>query len=148
MGQNISKACAPPPLSLRDCIVNGKIDLTCYRLYTRRHYDHEYEQKKLSSTIKRKLNESQPKPKSARSVKRHVIQLPNHNGTAHNASFKDSAWYNLCMHNILKSKKQLKKFKQRFRLPYDEFLKMIEELKIRENLTDGARKIAFPPFLV
>ena len=56
MGQNISKAYILSLLSLWDCIVNGKMDLTHYRLYARWHYDDEYEQKVLSSTIKRKLN--------------------------------------------------------------------------------------------
>ena len=36
MGQSISKASSAPPLTLRDCLVNGRIDLTRYRLYARR----------------------------------------------------------------------------------------------------------------
>ena len=38
MGQDISKSYIPPPLSLRDCYVDGEIDLVRYRLYRRRTY--------------------------------------------------------------------------------------------------------------
>jgi len=42
MGQEISISYSPPPLTLRDCLVDGQIDLTRYRLYARRVYDNEY----------------------------------------------------------------------------------------------------------
>ena len=36
MGQDISKSLNPPPLSLQDCLVNGKFDLTRYVYYRRK----------------------------------------------------------------------------------------------------------------
>ena len=36
MGQDISKAYTPPPLSLCDCLVDGHINLEKYRLHCKR----------------------------------------------------------------------------------------------------------------
>ena len=36
MGQDISKSLNPPPLTLQDCLVNGKFDLTQYVYYRRK----------------------------------------------------------------------------------------------------------------
>ena len=34
MGQDISKAYTPPPLSFRDCLVDGRIDVSRYMVYS------------------------------------------------------------------------------------------------------------------
>ena len=51
--QQISQAYAPSPLTLRDCLVDGQIDLTRYRLCTRRVYDSEYSDLLIFNTKKR-----------------------------------------------------------------------------------------------
>ena len=38
MGQNISTSYTPSPISLHDCQVDGQIDLTKYRIYSKRTY--------------------------------------------------------------------------------------------------------------
>ena len=133
MGQDISKSFTPPPLSFRDCLVDGRIDITRYRIYARRQYEDAYNDPNFSTKSKRKHDESETKKKVNRSVKRHIIQFPNPDGTMRNVTFKDSTWYNLYIHNPPTSKRQLKIFRRRFRLPYEEFIKMVEDLKTHEN---------------
>ena len=133
MGQDISKSFTPPPLSFRDCLVDGRIDLTRYRIYSRRQYEDAYNDPIFSTKSKRKHDESEPKKQVIRSVKRHIIQFPNDDGTMLNVTFKDSTWYNLYIHNPPTSKRQLKIFRRRFRLPYAEFITMIEDIKTNEN---------------
>ena len=42
MGQDISKAYTPPPLSLWDCLLDGHNNLAKYRLYSKRNKTHGY----------------------------------------------------------------------------------------------------------
>jgi hypothetical protein len=133
MGQEISQAHTPPPLTLRDCIVNGKIDLTRYRLYSRRVYENKYEDSVIFNSNKRKQYETESKArKKIRSVKRHHIQVPNKDGTLRSLTFKDSAWYNLYINSPQDSNRQLKIFRRRFRLPYDLFLNLVADIKEHE----------------
>ena len=52
MGQEISQSYTPPPLTLRDCIIDGQIDLARYRLYARRVYENEYEHSRITNAKK------------------------------------------------------------------------------------------------
>ena len=133
MGQEISQSYTPPPLSFRDCLVDGQIDLTRYRLYARRQYEDDYDVVLPSNSKKRKKIETVSRSKVIRSVKKHIIQFPNEDGTMRTVTFKDSTWYNLYINTPPTSKRQLKIFRRRFRLPYDEFMKMVEDLKTHEN---------------
>jgi hypothetical protein len=133
MGQEISKSYTPPPLSFHDCLVDGQIDLTRYHIYTRRQYGDEFDDILPPTSTKRKHAETTSKPRVSRSVKKHIIQFPNNDGTMHTVTFKDSAWYNLYINNPPSSKQQLKIFRRRFRLPYCEFIKMVEHLKTQEE---------------
>ena len=47
MGQSISKASLASPLTLRYYLVNSRIDLIRYRLYTRCLYEDIYNSKKI-----------------------------------------------------------------------------------------------------
>jgi len=73
-------------------------------------------------------------------VKRHHIQVPNSDGTMRNLTFKDSTWYNLYINSAQDSNRKLKIFRRRFRLPYNEFLKMVEEIKQNEHFVRWMRK--------
>ena len=84
MGNDISKAFTPPPLTLRDCLVDGQIDLARYRLYVRRTYEDEYEDIHQTRLNKSKPVEEPPKKKrkkTTRSIKRHNIQVRDKDGT-------------------------------------------------------------------
>ena len=111
MGQEISTSYTPPPLSLRDCLVDGQIDLTRYRLYARRQYEDEYDVVLPSNSNKRKYVETLPKQKVIRTVKKHIIQFPNDHGTMRTVTFKDSTWFNLYINSPPTSKRQLKNFR-------------------------------------
>ena len=34
MGQDISKAFTPPPLTFRDCVIDGRVDVAKYMIYS------------------------------------------------------------------------------------------------------------------
>ena len=135
MGQDISKSYIPPPLTLRDCYVDGEIDLIRFRLYHKRQFKKNFID--LQSTIanhkKRILEESTIKPKKKRrtdrSVKRHHTQVRCEDGSLRNATFKDSNWYSLYIDNPPTSNRLLKRFRNRFRIPYPEFLELVNEIK-------------------
>ena len=141
MGQEISKSYTPPPLTLRDCLVDGQFDLARYKLYARKVYESEYDEKTILNSRKRQRYESESKArKIIRSVKRHHIQVTNKDGSMRNLTFKDSTWYNLYINSQQDSNRKLKKFRQRFRLPYSEYLKMIEELKQNSHFLRWMKK--------
>ena len=51
MGHNFAKAHSPPPFSLHDCLLDGRIDLACYKLYSKRNYDNDDDYKDLQSFL-------------------------------------------------------------------------------------------------
>ena len=61
MGNDISQACTQPPLTLRDCLVDGQIDLARYQLYAKRAYEDKYEDTIQSRSKKRKSQDNKPK---------------------------------------------------------------------------------------
>ena len=134
MGQQISKSFTPPPLSLRDCLINGRIDLCRYRLYCKRNYDEDYTD--LESLMTKKKRKSDCKAKSTnkkrrsqeRRVKRHHILWRNDDGSVRNATFRDSNWYTLYLVTPPSSDRLKKMFRNRFRVPYEEFLEMADSL--------------------
>ena len=115
MGQETSKAHTPPPLSLRDCLVDGQIDLARYRMHCRRQHDEEYEDIHQSILKRKKRNEaneakSYPKMKrTKRSIKKHHdIKVRGSNGEIRHATFKDSTWHTLCINSPTKSNRRKK----------------------------------------
>ena len=54
MGNDISQAYTLPPLTLRDCLVDGQIDLAQYQLHAKCAYEDEYEDIIQSGSKKRK----------------------------------------------------------------------------------------------
>ena len=58
MRQGISSATIPPPLTLRDCLVSGRVDLARYTCYARSSdlYD-ELEEEDITMSRKRKHND-------------------------------------------------------------------------------------------
>ena len=78
MGQDISKAYTPPPLSLRDCLVDGQINLAKYMVYKKRKKKkHNNYLEVFMKKNKRKRNDqsmsSKKKKICLRSIKRHPI---------------------------------------------------------------------------
>ena len=132
MGQEISKAYTPPPISLRDCLVDGQIDFAHYRIYSRRQYDDEYEDIHQTRLNKRKKSSYPPKSnrkKTKRSVKKHDIEVRDKDGTICSATFRDSTWHTLYVDSPPTSNRRKKAFRKRFRLPYDVYLNMVHDIK-------------------
>jgi hypothetical protein len=88
----------------------------------------------IEQNKKRKLNQMQStatskKPSAHRSVKRHDIEIRGEDGTFRKATFKDSTWYTLYIDNPPKTNRLLKRFRNRFRIPYPNFLELVEDIK-------------------
>ena len=135
MGQETSKSCISPALTLRDCYVDGEIDLMRCRLYHKRTSKANFIdiESIIKNNNKRKLNDTAKKhtkkPIEPRSVKRHHNQVRCEDGSLRNSTFKDSNWYSLCIDNPPNSHRLLKRFRNRFLVPYPEFLELVEEIK-------------------
>jgi hypothetical protein len=114
MGQDISKSYLPPPVSLRDCYVDGEIDLVRYWLFWQRTYKRNFIdiEAMMNNNKKRKLNEKsnvqRKKPRAPRSMKQHHHQVRCEDGTLQNATFEDSNWYALYIDNPPTSNRLLK----------------------------------------
>jgi hypothetical protein len=138
MGQDISKSYIPPPLSLRDCYVDGEIDLVRYRLYRKRQYKNLFidVEAMIRKNKKRKVSDTEnrtaKKPRTPRSVKRHHHQVRCEDGSLRNATSKDSNWYSLYIDNPPNSHRLLKRFRNRFRVPYPEYLGLVDDIKVHE----------------
>ena len=144
MGQEISQAYSRPPLSLRDCLVDGKLDLARYRLYSKRQYDDEYEDIHQTRLNKRKKVSYPPKSnhkKVKRSVKKHHdIQVRGKDGNVRNATFEDSTWHTLYIQSPPDSKRRKKVFRRRFRLPFEIYLEMVNDITSHELFSRWTKK--------
>jgi hypothetical protein len=138
MGQDISKSYLPPPVSLRNCYVDDEIDFVQYQLFCQRTYKNNFidieamMKKNKKRKLKDKLNAQTRKPRAPRSAKRHHNQVRCEDGTLWNATFEDSNWYALHIDNPPTSHWLLKKFQNRFHLPYPQFLELVEDIKDHE----------------
>jgi hypothetical protein len=72
----------------------------------------------------------QPKVKKARSARTPLLEVLQDDGTRCKASPYDTSWYQMYVsHPMLSVKKFHRKFRQRFRLPYDQFLQFVAEAR-------------------
>jgi hypothetical protein len=84
---------------------------------------------------KRKHKDCKTKSKKkvcVRSVKRHPILCRADDGTLREATFEDSTWWRLYIETPPTGKRLLKIFRNRFRLPYDEFEKLVKDILSHE----------------
>ena len=91
-----------PPLSFRDCFNNGKIDIMRYQIYCRRierNEQDEYDILKLINSnsskrkFKSKINSSQKKRLTKRSVKKHHLIIRHDDGSLRTLTYKYTLWY-------------------------------------------------------
>ena len=134
MGTNLSKDITPPPLTLQDCLVNGNISLSRYYYY-RKQYDNyseaiEREDTHWSKKRKRRIVVGEPKAinKRQRSVKRHKLMVRDDDGSLREIRPVDTLWYLLYVSNPPTSGRMSKLFRHRFRLPYQSFLSLNDEI--------------------
>ena len=107
MGNSLQKSLYNPPLTFRDCLVDGELDISKYFIYRRRQEENE-DAMAMASQIyheiqcqrKRKLESMcstaiTKRRKQTRSVKRHKILVRNDDGTLDELKPKDTIWYRL-----------------------------------------------------
>jgi hypothetical protein len=138
MGQDISKAYTPPPLSFRDCLVDGRIDIARYMVYSQSQQideDSEELEELLHSNFKKRDNESNDTSarkkarRTPRSIKRHPILCRGDDGSLRVATTEDSNWVRLYIAVPPVGERLLKSFRRRFRLPYNDFLLLCNDIK-------------------
>ena len=138
MVQDISNAYSPPPLSFRDCLVDGRIDVARYMVYSQSlQYDEETDhlEELIRSNKTKRDNESSvfSSNKKARniyrSIKRHRILCRADDGTLRQVTHEDSTWYRLYIETPPVGERLLKQFRKRFRLPYNDFISLCNDLK-------------------
>ena len=145
MGQDLSIALIPPPLTLQDCIINGRFDITRY-LYFRRTLDHYEDVDHIISNnasrkrrISIKMENQRKKARAPRSVKRHKVLVRENDGSLREILPTDTLWYLLYVAHPPQNKRLSDKFRLRFRLPYDVFLELSEEIKHHELFQQWTR---------
>ena len=136
MGQDISKAFTPPPLTFRDCLIDGCIDVAKYMIYSQSIIEEEtLDIEEFSNTNKRKCYDQDSvtsSNKKARSTKQFLILCRTDDGSIREATFEDSTWYRLYIQVPPVGKRLLKIFRKRFRIPYSEFVSMCNDIKKHE----------------
>ena len=137
MGQDISKAHTPPPLSFRDCLVDGRINMARYMVYSQSIFEEDFndvEDILISNRKKRNHDNenvaaSNKKTRKRRSIKRYPIMCRGDNGSLREATYHDSTWYRLYIEQPPVGKRLLKIFRRRFRIPYSEFVSLCNDIK-------------------
>ena len=136
MGQDISKGLNPPPLTLQYCVVDGSIDILRYKCYKRRcdDYDKSIGMLRMRALKKRKLADiemSKPKKRAKkRSVKRHKLIVRDNDGTLREIRPTDTLWYLLYVNQPPLNERLLRLFRTRFRMPYESFISLSEEIMV------------------
>ena len=116
--------------SLQDCYANDSFDFDRYRQYKKRELEEEEE---YNAYCTRLFIRSTPfaidsphhkkrRTTTTRGVKRHKLMVLNDDGTERELRPQDTLWYLLYIKNRPRDDRQLRKFRRRFRLPYDNFL--------------------------
>ena len=122
MGQDISTSLNPPPLSLQDCLVGGKFNVTRYMYYRRKMdiFNDDVLFQPFPSPKKRKFQDHCKIHKSValRSVKRHKLLVRNDDGTLRELTPQDTLWYLKYVQTPPRNDRLKKQFRQRFRMPY------------------------------
>ena len=100
MGQDISKACTPPPLTFRNCFEDGGVDVAKFMIFNKAMNEEEeeeemFETQYFSNNNKRKCSGQEgnviSSTKKARSTKRYIFYCRADDGTLREAAFKDSS---------------------------------------------------------
>ena len=95
MGQDISKAHTPPPLSFRDCLVDGRINMARYMVYSQSIFEEDFNDVEdiLISNHKKRNHDnenvaaSNKKTRKRRSIKRYPIMCRGDNSSLREATY-------------------------------------------------------------
>ena len=134
MGSNISQDITPPPLTLKDCLINGRINLPRYYWYRRRQdqYISRLRTTDNNRGEKRKrdyqIKSSFIQRKITRSVKKHTIEVRDSDGNIRQLKPEETLWYMLYVANPPYNKRMHQLFRLRFRMPYSSFINLSDEI--------------------
>ena len=133
MGQDLTKSITPPPLSLTQCLVDGQIDIARYIFYRRRIDGMSTNQLSMSLISKNKstipYGGTKHKRRTLRSVKRHKLLVRDDNGEVRELLSNDTRWYQLYVQSAPYHKRALSAFRLRFRMPYQSFIALSEDIE-------------------
>ena len=140
MGQDISKHLTPPPLTLQDCLVDGRVDIIRYIYYKRRMDDLDESFDLLlnqSGMKKRKLcdfaeSNAIIKSKKSRTCRKNKLLIRHENGELMELKPCHTIWYRLYVHSPPQNERMQKLFRNRFRLPYDLFIDLVDDVSNHE----------------
>ena len=144
MGHDHSKPLLLPPLSFKDCFVDGEVDISRYLYYRRKRDEIDgANTKHLERFVskKRKIHGFTEAPSSSsntstnirRSVKKQRLFVRDNDGSLRELLPTDTLWYLLYVKSPLQDERLLKSFRNRFRLPYSSFLDLSDEINMNEE---------------
>ena len=133
MGQDISTAVNPPPLTLTHCFVDGKMNIGRYYIYKRRQALHD-ECVGMRHNKRRRISEDTLLPerkrvKNNRYVKRYKVLVREDDGCLREIRPEDNLWYLLYVKHPPLNDRLLRQFRRRFRIPYEAFLNLSADIK-------------------
>ena len=143
MGQDISTAFNPPPLSLRQCFIDDKFSLPHYLIYRRRRNAANQRFQNMISLLnqrkKRKFDDLDQWTSSSlssyvhtRTVKKHRLMVRSESGDLREILPKDTLWYLLYVQSPLQNNRLKKMFRIRFRIPYCFFNELSHDISNHE----------------
>ena len=143
MGQDISTAVNPPPLTLTHCFVDGNIHIGRYCILKRRQalnekclvMRHNKRRRQSEDTL---LPENK-RVKNHRSVKRYKVLVRDNDGCLREIRPEDTLWYLLYVKNPPGDDRQLRKFRRRFRMPYEAFMNLSADIKTDPGFAQWSR---------
>lgn len=143
------------PKSLFDCMDNdGNIDSDKLMLLQRQRRQKRMRasEKQLIDSIASATEEierqQQKKARARRSVKRHPVYIRDDNGNIVRLTPTKSSWYAMyVLSPNINNEKWKKKFRRRFRMPYEKYVDVVEELKEAEAFKQWSRfdAVGSPP---
>ena len=127
--------CYTPVYSILDCFINDQFDFNRYMQYKATEYNEEQEQYNSSFFYSwynndSSFNDSRPrkKQKRNRSSKAHKLMILCSNGMERALRPEDTLWYLLYVKTPITDPILLSKFRNRFRIPYEHYLDLVNEL--------------------
>ena len=133
MGQDISTALNPPPLTLTHCIVDGNINIGRYCIYKRRQALHDkcvvMRHNKRRSHSEDTLLPDKKRVKTHRSIKRYKVLVRENDGCLREIRPEDTLWYLLYVKHPPLNDRLIRQFRRRFRIPYEAFLNLSADIK-------------------
>ena len=147
----VKKSVFNPPLTFRECYVDGKLDIVRYFLYRRRLEENE-DAMAMASEIHLKLklkrkrqaeimssSVSKKQRVHSRSVKRHRILFRKDDGTLEELKPIYTIWYRLYVASPPRNKRVHDLFQTRFRVPYSAYLSLLEDISNHPSFAEYHR---------